>query len=290
MVKCCNRASTDWVKDMMWMKSVVERVPVSWVKCCQFQSLENRCLCWHKLFTMPQSVWWLAGSSKGSIVSGFHKSLLLVDSCDEWQCDAVDLMAQMSCCRCRLINIAGNRVACFFLHKCNVEVVNGVLTMHHHFPRTRWRRSSLVTRLQNSLGPTLGKSRRNRGNYYSAPFPPPPASLCLMIIILARFYFPQGKPLSPLWYVLSCSVCLVLLLFLLCLFVATGSFSCLLSWKYANICCYKLGSFFFFFFVQLSLNSKEMMVGRCYVQLAAIWHWHLPLCIYNVFYCVCPFL
>lgn len=77
MVKC-NRASTDWVKDR-WLKSV----PVSWVKCCQFQSWENWCLCWHKLFTMPLSVWWLAGSSKGCIVSGFHKFLLLVDSCDE---------------------------------------------------------------------------------------------------------------------------------------------------------------------------------------------------------------
>lgn len=148
----------------------------------------------------------------------------------------------MSYCRCRLINIAGNRVV-FFLHKCTVEVVNGVLTLHHHFSRTRWRRSSLVTSLQNSLGPTLGKSRRNRGDYYSALFPPPPTSLCLLIIILARFYLPQGKPLSLLWYVLSCSVCLVLLLFLLCHFSATGSFSCLFSWKCAKNNCYKLGFF-----------------------------------------------
>ena len=33
--------------------------------------------------------------------------------------------------------------------------------------------------------------------------------------------------------------------------------------------------------------------GRWCVQLAAIWHWCLPLCIYITFfylYCVCPFL
>ena len=35
-----------------------------------------------------------------------------------------------------------------------------------------------------------------------------------------------------------------------------------------------------------------MIVGRWYVQLAAIWHWYLPLCIYITFvlYCICPFL
>ena len=36
-----------------------------------------------------------------------------------------------------------------------------------------------------------------------------------------------------------------------------------------------------------------MIVGRWYVQLAAIWHWYLPLCIYITFlilYDVCPFL
>ena len=33
--------------------------------------------------------------------------------------------------------------------------------------------------------------------------------------------------------------------------------------------------------------------GRWYVQLAAIWHWYLPLCIYikkEILYCVCPVL
>ena len=27
-----------------------------------------------------------------------------------------------------------------------------------------------------------------------------------------------------------------------------------------------------------------MMVGRWYVQLAALWHWYLPLCIYITFF------
>ena len=27
-----------------------------------------------------------------------------------------------------------------------------------------------------------------------------------------------------------------------------------------------------------------MIVGRWYVQLAAIWHWYLPLCIYIIFF------
>ena len=29
-----------------------------------------------------------------------------------------------------------------------------------------------------------------------------------------------------------------------------------------------------------------MIVGRWYVQLAAIWHWYLPLCIFIYIYCV----
>ena len=38
-----------------------------------------------------------------------------------------------------------------------------------------------------------------------------------------------------------------------------------------------------------------MIVGRWYVQLAAIWHWYLPLCVYTMFkkkkmYCLCLFL
>ena len=37
------------------------------------------------------------------------------------------------------------------------------------------------------------------------------------------------------------------------------------------------------FFVWLLLSSQEMIVGRWYVQLAAIWHWYLPLCIYITF-------
>ena len=40
-------------------------------------------------------------------------------------------------------------------------------------------------------------------------------------------------------------------------------------------------------------SPEEMIVGRWYVQLAAIWHWYLRLCIYITFLfldCVCPFL
>ena len=37
-------------------------------------------------------------------------------------------------------------------------------------------------------------------------------------------------------------------------------------------------------FVWLLFNSQEMIVGRRYVQLAAIWHWYLPLCIYITFF------
>ena len=37
---------------------------------------------------------------------------------------------------------------------------------------------------------------------------------------------------------------------------------------------------------------EQLGDGRWYAQLAAIWHWYLPLCIYITFfilYCVCPF-
>ena len=38
---------------------------------------------------------------------------------------------------------------------------------------------------------------------------------------------------------------------------------------------------------------EQLGDDRWYVQLAAIWHWYLPSCIYItvfILYCVCPFL
>ena len=41
------------------------------------------------------------------------------------------------------------------------------------------------------------------------------------------------------------------------------------------------------------VEQLGMIFGRWYLQLAAIWRWYLPLCIYIKIikiYCVCPFL
>ena len=69
----------------------------------------------------------------------------------------------------------------------------------------------------------------------------------------------------------SCSFCLVIFR----LMVHSPD----LSRKLSNIFRYGLG-----FFVWLLLSSQQMIVGRWYVQLAAIWHWYLPLCIYITFF------
>ena len=106
--------------------------------------------------------------------------------------------------------------------------------------------------------------------------------------------------LPPLWF-----FCLVLLLFLTCHFSANGPFSCLFSQKtqtfFVRLFCMalffllmvhspacfprKLEHFLLGFFVWL-LSSSQMIVGRWYVQLAAIWPWYLLLSFYIVLYLI----
>ena len=71
--------------------------------------------------------------------------------------------------------------------------------------------------------------------------------------------------------VTSCFFCLVLLLFLSCHFSANGPF----SWLFQKTLRYILLR------VRLYCMAlvKQLWDGRWCVQLAAIWHWYLPLCI-----------
>ena len=82
---------------------------------------------------------------------------------------------------------------------------------------------------------------------------------------------------------------IVLLLFLSCYFSADGPFSWLFS----------LQKTLKYFSLRVRLFCMALVEqlgddGRWYVQLAAVWHWYLPLCIYikkkPTLYCVCPFL
>ena len=98
----------------------------------------------------------------------------------------------------------------------------------------------------------------------------------------------QGCHLIPLSCLLSCFLCLVLLLFLSCHFSANGPFSFFppKTLKYFSL---RVRLFCMALVEQLGDD------GRWYVQLAAVWHWYLPLCIYITFlnfvlYLSIPFL
>ena len=86
----------------------------------------------------------------------------------------------------------------------------------------------------------------------------------------------QGCHLIPLSYLLPCFFCLVLLLFLSCHFSDNGLFSWLFSRK-LKYCLLRVRLFCMALVEQLGDD------GRWYVQLAAILHWCLPLCIYVTF-------
>ena len=78
----------------------------------------------------------------------------------------------------------------------------------------------------------------------------------------------------------SCSILLLLLLLFVVVVVAffllTDIFPANLqicSLRYRLLCM-----------VRIVLSSKEMIVGTRYVQLAAIWHWYLPLFFFSFFF------
>ena len=81
---------------------------------------------------------------------------------------------------------------------------------------------------------------------------------------------PVWNPSAVIWspFPISLLGSLLLLLFLSCHFSANGPFAWLFSRKLSNSFRQGLG-----FFVWLLWSSWEMIVGRWYVQLAAIWHW-----------------
>ena len=123
---------------------------------------------------------------------------------------------------------------------------------------------------------------------------------CLILSPCLESWLSFDSPfLSPFFF---CPV----LFFVSCDFSANGPFSCLFFLFVS--CDFSANgpfSWLFSFFLQnsqiflLRLRPfymalvKQLRDGRWYVQLAAIWHWYLPLCIYvkkKKSYYFCPFL